>query len=126
MPTYRDLDLDLTPTDINDASVKDDIEAIKQSVKMCVLTERGSRARYQLPEFGSDVPGSLFEKINSITVHALKGSIEEALDNWEPRVRVIDITIFQENRNTALVKIQYEIINLRITDEVTLELDVIN
>jgi hypothetical protein len=103
----------------------DDIDAIKQAVKMCVLTERGSRARFQLPEFGSDVPANLFEKINAITIHSLKGSIEEAIDNWEPRVRVIDITISQPNRNSALVKIQYEIINLRITDEVTLELEVI-
>jgi hypothetical protein len=125
MPTYRDLDLDLTRTDVNDVAVKDDIDAIKQSVKMCVLTERGSRARYQLPEFGSDVPTHLFEKINSITVHSLKGAIEEAIDNWEPRVRVIDINISQETRNSILVKIQYEIINLRITDEVTLELEVI-
>ena len=70
--THSDLDVDLTRnTFTGDASVKNDLNAIRQSVQNILLTRRGERPFD--PTFGSEIENFLFESQDSfLTTITLK------------------------------------------------------
>jgi phage baseplate assembly protein W len=97
---YRDFHKDLTVNPIsNDLAVKTNEEAVKESLKNLILTDRGERLMQ--PNLGSDVRASLFENATPVTLKILEERVRDVINNFEPRVSIIDVdvtSLYDDNR----------------------------
>ena len=67
------------------------------------------------PTFGSRITESLFENIDDITATVIIDEIRESIDNYEPRVDLLDVQAFPDYDNNSFdVTIVYEIIGIEI------------
>jgi uncharacterized protein len=116
---YSDLDLLLVPNPITgDINPIKDAEAIKKSVLNLILTNFYERP-FQ-PEIGCGVRGLLFEPADPITISDLEDAAKEVLDNFEPRVKVLNIDATDDPDNNAYVMtIEFQIISTQQLAEVT-------
>jgi phage baseplate assembly protein W len=89
---YSDFFKDLTINPIsNDLAFRTNEEAIKESLKNLILTDRGERLMQ--PSVGSDVRASLFENATPVTLKILEERVREVINNFEPRVSLIDVDV---------------------------------
>ena len=81
---------------------KDDNHILQSSVLWILLTRKGERC--MLPEFGSDIPGSVFEPNDDILVAGLQASVREAIERWDDR---IELVLFETERdeNSLMIKL---------------------
>ena len=97
---YADFYKDLTVNPISlDIAMKKDEEAIKESLKNLILTDRGERLMQ--PNIGSDVRASLFENATPVTLKILEERVRDVINNYEPRVSIINIdvtSLYDDNR----------------------------
>jgi phage baseplate assembly protein W len=94
-----------------------DVDAIKQAVKILVLTNFGERPFE--PFFGGNVTAQLFEN----TAQALKDSVNRVLKK-EPRIFVNDVIInFQPDNNAIGIIIYFIIIGAEEIETLTLTLN---
>ena len=119
MARFVDLDLDFTRNPItNDVSLKFNDEAVKRSIRNIVLTNSGEKP--YIPEFGGNVKASLFENFTPITVVTLKGQLETAIRNFEPRANLLKVEVTERiDSNELIVSIVFSILNSQ--DPITLE-----
>jgi len=83
--------------------------AISRSVKNIVFTLPGEK--YFNPNFGSRITQTLFENVDEITSSIIVDEITESINNYEPRVELINVEAFPDFDNNQFdVVIQYEII----------------
>ena len=68
-----------------------DADAVKQSIKLLVLTSFGERVFH--PEIGSSVYSSLFENIDPTTILTIQRSIKDVINNYEPRATLIYVNV---------------------------------
>lgn len=125
MTIYTDLNFDFEQDDNGELKIKYDLEAIKQSIRNIVLTRRGSRTKYQDPNFGCGVLDRIGEKITSSTMLLIEEDVTFALENYEPRIRVSEVTVEGIEPNTLTILIKYNVISLDFVDEITINLEVI-
>ena len=87
---YKDLDLDFGRNTVtNDVNKLTDVEAVKRSVRNLINTSHYERPFH--PEIGSSVRDLLFEPITPLTSLNLQRKVEEVLNNFEPRIRLVQI-----------------------------------
>ena len=87
--------------------------AIARSVRNIVFTTPGEK--FFQPSFGSKITQSLFENIDEITASIIIDELRESIENYEPRVQLIDVKAFPNYDNNAFdVAIVYEIIGIEI------------
>ena len=87
---YIDLDLFFNKKSTSkDISKVTDIQAVKRSIRNLVLTNHYEKPFH--PEIGSGVRGVLFELMTPITAHVLTQQIENVIENFEPRARLISV-----------------------------------
>jgi len=87
--------------------------AIARSVRNIVFTLPGEK--FFEPSFGSRITQSLFENIDEITASVITDELRESIENYEPRVQLIDVKAFPDYDNNAFdVTIVYEIIGIEI------------
>jgi hypothetical protein len=85
-------------------------ESVKRSIKNLILTDKYDRL-FQ-PEVGCRIRSLLFENMSPAIVDELKKSIQETVDTYEPRARIIDIVVqTNEDRHAYDVYIYFEVIN---------------
>ena len=87
--------------------------AIARAVRNIVLTTPGEKLFD--PDFGSSVSEILFENVDDITAVSIKDEIKSSLNNYEPRVELIDVNVdpnFDENQFDVLIT--YRIIGVDI------------
>ena len=109
--TYSDLDLFFSAKGVSkDISKVTDIQAVKRSVRNLVLLNHYEKPFH--PEIGSGVRDILFEPMTPITAHVLTRKIEDVIENFEPRAKLIGVRA-QPNldRNEYEVTIQFYVIN---------------
>ena len=83
--TYRDFDLSFKCHPVTGKLlVKKEDEAVKQSVKNLILTNKYERPFR--PEFGGDVRARLFDLFTGFTEVDFQDLISTAIENYEPRV----------------------------------------
>lgn len=116
---YTDLDLLFIPNPVTgDINPIKDVEAIKKSVINLILTNFYERP-FQ-PEIGCGVRGLLFEPADPITISDLEDAAKEVLDNFEPRVRVLNISAVDDpDNNSYAMTIEFQIISSEQIAEVT-------
>ena len=108
---YSDIDLNLTLLQNNDVAKVLDINAVKQSVKLLVLTMFNERL-FQ-PDVGSPTFGLLFEPIDSITTELIKQSILQVISNSEPRVIVNELVVTpNSDQNSYAITLYFTIVNI--------------
>lgn len=102
-----------------DLAMKNDVNAVVQSVKSLLLTDKGERL-FQ-PDVGSNIRQMLFENYTPQTTILLKQFIGETIDNFEPRAELIDVTVTPDDDNNSMnVKVIVRVINN--ADPVTMDL----
>jgi phage baseplate assembly protein W len=108
---YSDLDLDFIPhPTTGDVLVKFGDDAIKRSVRNLILTNFYDRPFR--PYIGSNVQKLLFELATPITANLIKDSILEVIENYEPRIRIMQLSVELDDENNGFnVIIEYEILN---------------
>lgn len=93
-----------------DVARKYDENAIKQAVKNLILTQNYERPFHS--EIGSQVRALLFENATPMTKALLKKTITDVINNFEPRVNLLDVGVqFLEDRNAVNIEILFKIKN---------------
>lgn len=111
MAIYKDINFELTEDPVNGIDPKTDDQAVTQSIKNILFTEKGEIPFD--PLFGSGVRKLLFEKMSPITEMLLSEEIENALNNFEPRIEINNIKLTPNySHNKYEVYIDYTIIYL--------------
>ena len=116
--SYKDLSFDFTanPQTGDVATVKDAV-SVKRGIKNVLLTAPFERL-FQ-PEFGSGIKNILFEPMTPLTEQRLSDACRDAIDAWEKRASVIDITVISEEEyNRYRVAIKFSINNSLETEQV--------
>ena len=111
-PRYKDIDMDFKahPT-TGDAPIKEDIEAVKRSVRGLVLTSRYERP-FQ-PQINSGIRHLLFEPLSPITAFQIRQNIINVLNQFEPRAELLEVQVIaQEEHNAFLVTIYFRVVNI--------------
>lgn len=89
---FSDLDLNFIPhPTTGDVVVRVGDEAIKRSVRNLILTNFYDRPFR--PFIGSNVQKLLFEQPTPMTANFIKDSILEVVKNYEPRVKIIRLSV---------------------------------
>ena len=108
---YTDLDLFFSKKATSkDISKVTDIQAVKRSIRNLVLTNHYEKPFH--PEIGSGVRGMLFELMTPLTAHILTRKIEDVIENFEQRARLISVRA-QPNldRNEYECTVQFFVVN---------------
>ena len=83
--------------------------AIARSVRNIVFTVPGEKFFNQ--NFGSRISRTLFENLDDLSASLIVDEITQSIQNYEPRVRLIDVQAFPNfDENAFDVTIIYEII----------------
>ena len=106
---YSDIDLLLAPhPNTGDVTKKLDANAVKQSVKNILMTNKGEK--FFDPNFGGGLRSMLFENFSTVTASLLRTQIRYALENYEPRITVDSIDVTDDIEGNALrVSVGYTI-----------------
>ena len=84
---------------------KDDHDVIRSSVLWIVLTRLGERV--MLPEFGTTLPGAVFEPNDVQLANSIKESVRQAISRWDDRVTFLDFVV-SGNENTLTCTLSYK------------------
>jgi len=99
---YTDFNLLFTSHPVTaDVTVKNDEEAVKQSLRNLISTRNYERPFH--PEIGCQIHGLLFENFNPVTVQVMKKTIIDTIDKFEPRVTVLEVKISEKADNNDIV-----------------------
>ena len=107
---YRDLDLFFSKKSNKDVNKVTDVEAVKRSVRNLVLTNFYEKPFH--PEIGSGVRDMLFENMSPLTAVVLAKKVEDVIENFEPRARLIGVRALPNlDRNEYEVTIEFFVVN---------------
>jgi len=88
-------------------------DAIKRSVQNIVLTLVGEKAF--VPYFGTNINDSLFNLNTSVEAVGLKEQITTSINNFEPRVDNLNVTVTVDaDSNDMYATIEYDIVGLPV------------
>ena len=108
---YSDLDLFFSKkATSNDISKVTDIQAVKRSIRNLILTDHYEKPFH--PEIGSGIRGLLFELMSPLTANVLAKVVEDVIENYEPRAKLMGVTVYPDmDRNAYEVTIEFYVIN---------------
>ena len=108
---YKDLDLFFAKkSGSKDVRKVTDIQAVKRSVRNLVLLNHYEKPFH--PEIGSGIRDMLFENMSTMTAIILARKIEDVIENFEPRVRLISVRADPNlDRNEYEVTIEFFVVN---------------
>ena len=108
---YSDLDLFFGKKSSNsDIQNITDIKAVKRSVRNLVLLNHYEKPFH--PEIASGVRDMLFELMTPVTAQILARKIEDVINNYEPRARLVGVTAIPNlDRNAYEVSIEFYVVN---------------
>lgn len=120
---FSDIDLNFTAHPVTgDVTHRYDENAIKSSVKNLLLTRNYERPFHS--EIGSPVRALLFENPGPMFTVMLQRAIIDVINNFEPRVNIIDVTVDDSlDANAVAVTVTFKIVNTErpITLDLSLE-----
>ena len=108
---YIDLDLffkrKITSGDVNKIT---DVQAVKRSVRNLVLLNPYEKPFH--PEISSGIRGMLFELMTPFVAAQLTKKVEDVINNFEPRARLVSVrSIPDYDRNAYEVSVEFYIVN---------------
>ena len=94
----------------NDVNTITDIQAVKRSVRNLVLLNPYEKPFH--PEIGSGVRGILFELMTPFVAAQLTKKVEDVINNFEPRARLVSVrSIPDYDRNAYEVSVEFYVVN---------------
>ena len=108
---YKDLNLGFEQnTATKDIQKITDIEAVKRSVRNLINTNHYEKPFH--PEIGSNLRAMLFELMTPQMNHVISKQIENLVNNYEPRCRLVQVHTQPEfDRNGYSVQISFRVLN---------------
>ena len=108
---YTDLDLFFgKKSSDSDISKVTDIQAVKRSIRNLVLLNTYEKPFH--PEISGGIRGMLFENMSPITATIIAKKVEEVINNFEPRAKLVQVaTMPQFERNAYAVTISFYVQN---------------
>lgn len=109
---YSDLDLNFTAhPDTGDVSKKVDINAVKQSLQILMLTELYERPFQPLK--GAGLRALLFEPMTPLVTTALEKTIKVVIENFEPRAKIQSLRVKPNyDANSYDITLEYMIVGI--------------
>ena len=111
--TRRYIDLDLffkrmiPSSDVNTVT---DVQAVKRSVRILVLLNPYEKPFH--PEISSGIRGMLFELMTPFVAAQLTKKVEDVINNFEPRARLVSVrSIPDYDRNAYEVSVEFYVVN---------------
>ena len=109
-PGFKDISMSfqVNPLNFDLIGLKNE-NAIARSVRNIVFTLPGEK--FFEEDFGCRISASLFENMDEITANLIKDEITESIENFEPRVNLLEVEVIPEFDNNQFdVLLIYEII----------------
>ena len=108
---YSDLDLFFSKKIVDkDVNKVTDIQAVKRSIRNLVLLNTYEKPFH--PEISSGVRNILFETISPLVANLLTKRIEDVIENFEPRAKLISVLSIPDlDRNSYEVAISFYVVN---------------
>ena len=108
---YSDLDLFFGKKLVgSDVSKVTDIQAVKRSLRNLINLNAFEKPFH--PEISGGVREMLFEPMTPITAVVLTRKIEDVIENFEPRVRLVSVRALPDfDRNIYNVAIEFYVVN---------------
>ncbi len=118
---YADLPKDLKQNPVSlDISRKTNVEAVKESLKNLVMTERGERL-FQ-PHIGCDIRSLLFDNATPDVLITAKQMIKDVIRDYEPRCMLNDVDVLFNTDGDVFITILFYVINIDVPIEYTITL----
>lgn len=108
---YQDFkkDLEISPL-TNDLTVFKDEDAVKESIKNLILTDR--RERLMQPNLGGNIRAMLFENITPAVITLIEDQVRTTIETFEPRAELIDVIVTSNiDDNAVRITVIFYIIN---------------
>ena len=108
---YSDLDLFFGKKS-SDSDIQNiiDVKAVKRSIRNLVLLNHYEKPFH--PEIASGVRDMLFELMTPVTAQILARKVEDVINNYEPRARLVGVTAIPDlDRNAYEVSIEFYVVN---------------
>ena len=96
---YKDVSFSFIHPATGDLLLATDIEAVKNSIKNIILTQKGTRPFF--PEFGTRVNNLLFELASPITASQIKDEIISGVQKFEKRVSTFQVRVDDDHERNA-------------------------
>ena len=108
---YSDLDLFFGQNNkTRDINIVYDIQAVKRSIRNLVLLNVFDKPFH--PEISSGIRGTLFELMTPVTAIILARQVQDVIENFEPRARLVGVRAFPNlDRNEYEVSIEFYVVN---------------
>lgn len=120
---YSDLDLKFNQHPVyKDIVPLSDVDAVKQSVRNILFTNKGERL-FQ-PSIGSGVFDLLFEHADPLTFQAVRDNIKDILSVLEPRINQIQVQIEDDiDKNEIAVTVNFNVAGVANNESVDFYLE---
>jgi len=101
---FSDIHKDMTQNPLTeDLSLKRDEEAVKESIKNLILTNRGERLMQ--PLIGGNVQAMLFENNTPAIIKLIQEQIKTVIREYEPRATLIDVLVVRSSIDESTVEV---------------------
>lgn len=81
-------------------------EDIRQAIRMILMTRPGERV--MRPEFGCRIYDYVFGTADYTSLSRMCHAVEEALEQWEPRITEVNVDVRMENGTSGLILIEID------------------
>ena len=108
---YTDLDLFFgKKSSDSDVSKVTDIQAVKRSIRNLVLLNTYEKPFH--PEISGGIRGMLFENMSPITATIIAKKVEEVINNFEPRAKLVAVRATPDlDRNAYDMTVEFYVVN---------------
>ena len=108
---FKDLDLFFSKKSTSsDISKVRGVQSIKRSVRNLILTNIYEKPFH--PEIGSGIRDLLIEPLSPITAFVLSQRVEDVIENFEPRARLVGVRALPDlDRNSYEISIEFYVQN---------------
>ena len=94
----------------SDINVIEDIQAVKRSVRNLVLLDPYEKPFH--PEIAGGIRGLLFELMSPFTAQQIAKKVEDVINNFEPRARLVTVRANPDlDRNAYDVTVEFYVVN---------------
>ena len=116
-PGFKDISMtfQVNPLNFDLIGLKNE-NAIARSIRNIIMTVRGEK--FFDENFGSRVSQLLFENVDDLTASSIQEEIEFSITNYEPRVKLLNVSINANNDEGSFdAVINYEIIGADVPSQ---------
>jgi phage baseplate assembly protein W len=95
---------------------------IRECIRVLLLTEPGERVMRE--QYGCGLRRYLFEPNTSTTRELIRQEITDAINRWEPRVRIQQVTVTQDANDprTAAVNVRFRLVATGVAQQLGMTL----